>query len=71
VGAPGAGFCAACLTGIYPVPIPAEAGKGVLEVEVDISERSDVSIDYLDDQPGMLPSDEAAARQPREGSGGG
>lgn len=31
VGAPGAGFCTACLTGEYPVAIPAEAGKGVLE----------------------------------------
>ena len=31
VGAPGAGFCTACLTGEYPVPIPPEAGKGVLE----------------------------------------
>ncbi len=31
VGAPGAGFCTACLTGDYPVPIPPEAGKGVLE----------------------------------------
>ncbi|MFM7510124.1 MAG: amidophosphoribosyltransferase [Actinomycetota bacterium] len=31
VAAPGAGFCAACLTGEYPVPIPAELGKGVLE----------------------------------------
>jgi amidophosphoribosyltransferase len=31
VGAPGAGFCNACLTGEYPVAIPADAGKGVLE----------------------------------------
>ncbi len=31
VGAPGAGFCTACLTGEYPVEISAEAGKGVLE----------------------------------------
>jgi amidophosphoribosyltransferase len=31
VGAPGAGFCTACLTGDYPVAIPPEAGKGVLE----------------------------------------
>jgi amidophosphoribosyltransferase len=30
-GAPGAGFCTACLTGVYPVAIPPEAGKGVLE----------------------------------------
>jgi amidophosphoribosyltransferase len=31
VGAPGAGFCTACLTGWYPVPVPESAGKGVLE----------------------------------------
>jgi amidophosphoribosyltransferase len=31
VGAPGAGFCTACLTGRYPVPIPESVGKGVLE----------------------------------------
>ncbi len=31
VGAPGAGFCTACLTGVYPVEIPPELGKGVLE----------------------------------------
>ena len=31
VGAPGAGFCTVCLTGVYPVEIPPELGKGVLE----------------------------------------
>lgn len=31
VGAPGAGFCNACLTGEYPVEVPPDAGKGVLE----------------------------------------
>lgn len=30
-GAPGAGFCTACLTGEYPVEVPAELSKGVLE----------------------------------------
>ncbi|CAN5539145.1 amidophosphoribosyltransferase [soil metagenome] len=30
-GAPGAGFCAACLTGEYPVPVPVSLRKGVLE----------------------------------------
>lgn len=32
-GTPGSGFCTACLTGEYPVAIPARAGKDVLEVE--------------------------------------
>jgi amidophosphoribosyltransferase len=30
-GAPAAGFCTACLTGQYPVDIPASLSKGVLE----------------------------------------
>ncbi len=30
-GAPGAGFCTACLTGEYPVEVPASLSKGVLE----------------------------------------
>jgi amidophosphoribosyltransferase len=32
--APGAGFCTACLTGEYPVPIGGSVGKSVLEVPV-------------------------------------
>ncbi len=31
IGAPAAGFCAACLTGDYPVPIPGNLSKAVLE----------------------------------------
>ena len=34
-GTPASGFCSACLTGEYPVPIPAEIGREVL------GERSD------------------------------
>jgi amidophosphoribosyltransferase len=30
-GVPGAGFCDACLTGDYPVPVPARLSKSVLE----------------------------------------
>ena len=30
-GVPGAGFCDACLTGHYPVPVPARLSKSVLE----------------------------------------
>ncbi len=33
VGASGAGFCDACLTGEYPVAVPVELGKRMLEVE--------------------------------------
>jgi len=31
IDAPGAGFCTACLTGEYPVPVPVSLHKGVLE----------------------------------------
>jgi amidophosphoribosyltransferase len=30
-GAPGAGFCSACMTGEYPVPVPVTLRKAVLE----------------------------------------
>ena len=30
-GAPGAGFCTACLTGEYPIEVPLSLSKGVLE----------------------------------------
>jgi len=32
IGVPGAGFCAACLTGEYPTDVPVSLSKGVLEV---------------------------------------
>ena len=31
IGAAGAGFCTACLTGEYPVDVPLTLAKGVLE----------------------------------------
>ena len=31
IGTVKGGFCTACLTGEYPVPVPATAGKDVLE----------------------------------------
>jgi amidophosphoribosyltransferase len=31
-GVPGAGFCDACLTGNYPVPVPDRLSKTVLEL---------------------------------------
>ena len=63
VAAPGAGFCAACLTGEYPVAIPVEIGKGVLDVgaQVDDDRSAETPMVLLDDA-GLLPSDEAAGR---------
>jgi len=34
IDAPGAGFCTACLTGDYPVAVPASLHKGVLETQI-------------------------------------
>ena len=35
VGAPGAGFCNACLTGRYPTDVPVNLAKGMLEIGPD------------------------------------
>lgn len=71
VGAPGAGFCSACLTGDYPVDIPAEAGKGVLEGGT--TERPEPQSLFqgsmFDEQGGVMPSQEAALATPGPGSG--
>jgi amidophosphoribosyltransferase len=68
VGAPGAGFCTACLTGEYAVPIPDAAGKGVLEIPVEdpkvrAPERANTLLDGLD----VLPSEAAKASQSNQG----
>ena len=39
IGAPGAGFCTACLTGDYPVDVPASLHKGILETPVALPTR--------------------------------
>ncbi|MGI9577825.1 MAG: amidophosphoribosyltransferase, partial [Microthrixaceae bacterium] len=63
VGAPGAGFCTACLTGTYPVPIPEEAGKGVLELgDTDAPEPQSLfqGTMFAEDGDSTLPAQEAA-----------
>jgi hypothetical protein len=37
-GANNAGFCAACLTGVYPVPIPENLSKEILEIKSNQNE---------------------------------
>jgi len=61
VGAPGAGFCTACLTGEYPVEIPPEAGKGVLEGGTTSTPEPQSLFQgaMLDDQAHVLPAQEA------------
>ena len=62
VGAPGAGFCTACLTGDYPVEIPYEAGKGVLEGgRTERPETQSVSQGSMfDSVPATMPAEAAA-----------
>ena len=40
-GAVGAGFCTACLTGIYPVTVPEQSTKSVLELTDDLDGEAD------------------------------
>lgn len=62
-GAVGAGFCDACLTGEYPVPVPVELTKGVLETPAAPSDP-----DTTADTPSLwafaadstIPADQAA-----------
>ncbi len=64
VGAPGAGFCTACLTGEYPVDIPLEAGKGVLEggSTQRPEPQSLFQGSMFDDDGAVMPSESAALR---------
>jgi amidophosphoribosyltransferase len=66
-GAVNAGFCTACLTGEYPVEIPVELSKGVLEIEPSspAPEGSATSAQMmLTDDAGVLPAEDAARRAP-------
>jgi amidophosphoribosyltransferase len=73
VAAPGAGFCTACLTGDYPVAIPAEAGKGVLDVGIEpVEPPAETPMILLAASERGLPSDQARAGRtaPPESGGG-
>jgi len=65
VGAPGAGFCDACLTGEYPVAITASAARGVLDDEpvVLADAAAEATLAVLEGAGGSgsrLPASEAA-----------
>jgi amidophosphoribosyltransferase len=66
-GAVNAGFCTACLTGEYPVEIPVELSKGVLEVD-PATPPPEVAVPsaqmLLTDDAGVLPAEDAARRAP-------
>jgi amidophosphoribosyltransferase len=56
-GAVGAGFCDACLTGSYPVTIPENLSKGLLEAGDAVSETRVAAPRLLDDDERRLPAD--------------
>lgn len=57
-GAVGAGFCDACLTGNYPVAIPVELGKHILEMPSSAPATTNALADTLDVAP-TLPAQDA------------
>jgi amidophosphoribosyltransferase len=61
-GATGAGFCDACLTGRYPVDIPDNLTKGVLEAGEVATESRVAAPRLLDASEGELPADGARRR---------
>jgi amidophosphoribosyltransferase len=68
-GAPNAGFCTACLTGEYPVEIPVELSKGVLEPAAGdaavVVEGAAASAQLLlAEDAALLPAEDAARRAP-------
>ncbi len=72
IGAPGAGFCTACLTGEYPVAIPPEAGKGVLEIggtEAPEPQSLFQGTMFGGEDDSTLPAQQAAEAGGRGGSG--
>ncbi len=56
-GTVGAGFCNACLTGEYPVAIPENLHKGVLEQGDEVTETRVAAPRLLDDEDHRLPAD--------------
>jgi amidophosphoribosyltransferase len=56
-GAVGAGFCDACLTGNYPVEIPAELGKHILELPSEASTNTTGLADTPDVAPTLSAQD--------------
>ena len=44
-------FCTACLTGHYPVPVPLDDTKGVLEIDVTETRLTDADVESSDSSP--------------------
>jgi len=60
-GAPVHEFCAACFTGAYPVEVPVDLGKGVLEGDGvgEIDQNTSAAAQAVLLEPSLLPADEA------------
>jgi len=58
-GTRGAGFCAACFTGEYPVEVPVELRKGVLEGGTPADEVAGGAASTVLGQASLLPADDA------------
>ncbi|MGI8939995.1 MAG: amidophosphoribosyltransferase [Iamia sp.] len=60
-GAREAGFCDACFTGAYPIEVPVEVGKDILEdgAHSRIERDSGAAAGSVLDQPSLLPADDA------------
>jgi amidophosphoribosyltransferase len=50
-GTPEESFCTACLTGHYPVPVPLDDTKGVLEIDVTDTRLTDADVETPDPSP--------------------
>jgi amidophosphoribosyltransferase len=71
-GADADGFCSACFTGTYPVPVPVELRKGVLENEgpLAIDRDSSSSARAVIEEASLLPADEVRRDAAPSGPGG-
>ena len=61
-GTSGAGFCDACFTGEYPVPVPVTLSKGVLEAAPEAPVGAGAPIASGLFAPALLPADDARRR---------
>ncbi|NLV56183.1 MAG: amidophosphoribosyltransferase [Acidimicrobiales bacterium] len=60
-GAAEAGFCTACFTGDYPIEVPVDLSKAVLEAgaEARVERSTAVAAGAVIEQPSLLPADDA------------
>ncbi|HVX18965.1 MAG TPA: amidophosphoribosyltransferase [Acidimicrobiales bacterium] len=64
-GAPGAGFCTACFTGDYPVEVPVELTKAMLEADdgpAAVEGESAVAVPLLGEDAAHFPADDVRRR---------